>query len=519
MSHSPHSSGDDPAQLDLFTPPSTNTSQCARIGMSAEIARAQVSPGWWILVASLFSRAAGGDLAVTECREVDGELRLRLVALASDGTIDPTVDLTSHAEAIAVRAAGICGACGRVAGRQWRRHGDAPIRVVCSECQEQLEAGMDFLEVADRHYRLDGTRRAQALIRASRGRDISRAATGRALGAMLPTPELRDLIMKLRSRMGETIVGQDDVVARLALLGALHVGGGLARGARVLLLGRSGTGKSSSIVALRDALEAEDWRPPFASIDAVMLQSPGWSGAPSIGQVIEHALGREDPASTWAQHAVVVIDEIHHVGLVPGLHGNMQAKRSEVIASLLSVVGGGVTRLGEGATGWSSQRALVIGAGAFTGLLSLDRRPPTTNDLVTAGLPLELATRFQEILVLQPLPEPALVELLERWPALVHLKELCTRVGFTVHIHPETVRRAARAVTLGHDGSTPRTAGSWLVTALRDALLGALDDPDATTIELSPDSLPIPSTATLPRPEPPSDDDGEWDTTIVLTRR
>lgn len=507
----------DPEQLDLFATPTT-TSGRTTVGISAEVARAQVSPGWWILLVHLFSRASAGEFAITECREVDGELRLQLVAYAPSGEVDPTIDLAPYIDALVRRGSRICGACGRGATSRWRADAQAPTRVVCNECQEELEAGTGYLELADRYYRLDGTRRDAALGFGHANRPPRPRDKGRELGVALPAAELRQLVKTLRGRMRGAIVGQEDVVSRLSLLGACHVGGGLTRGARVLLLGRSGTGKTSSILALHDAMRAEGWVLPFAAIDAILLQSPGWSGGPSIGQVLQHALGDEDPASAWAQHAIVVIDEIHHAGVVHGLVGNMAAKRSEVLASLLALVGGGVTRLGEGTAEWSSQHALVIGAGAFTGLLRLER-PLVTEDLTAAGLPLELVTRFDEWLVLRPLPEPALVQLLERWPALVTLTELCTRLALEVRIHPEAIRRAARVVTLGRDGSTARTAGGWLVAALRGALLRAVDDPDVSTIDLTPDALSIPPTATRSRPEPPPDDDGEWDATLVLTRR
>jgi hypothetical protein len=101
------------------------------------------------------------------------------------------------------------------------------------------------------------------------------------------------------------------------------------------------------------------------------------------------------------------------------------------------------------------------------------------------------------------------------------LTETCKHLGHEVRILDEAYARAARVVTLGHDASTPRTAGGWLVSALRTALIAALDRPEATELIITPDSLPIPSTATRPLPprDPPPEAPGGWDTTIVVTPR
>lgn len=113
---------------------------------------------------------------------------------------------------------------------------------------------------------------------------------------------------------------------------------------------------------------------------------------------------------------------------------------------------------------------------------------------------------------MQRLGEQDLIALLHRWPELTSLTEVCARLGYAVCIADEAYRRAARVVMLGHDGSTARTAGAWLVSALRRALIEALDATDSRDIVITPDSLPIPRTATRPRqhdepPEPPGHGD------------
>jgi hypothetical protein len=330
--------------------------------------------------------------------------------------------------------------------------------------------------------------------------------------------ELRQTVTEIRRSLAREIVGQDEAVSRLALLGGLHVGAALPRGARALIMGPSGVGKSALAATLRHALEP--WHLPWVATDALDLTSPGWSGAPSIGQLIADALDREPPDSPRGRRAVVVLDELHHMRVVPGTQGNIRLHRDEVMASLLGVTGRGTVHLGEGTQLYDCSQTLVLTLGAFTGLNL--RRPVTVSRLAKWGIPLELANRIaEEMIVLKPLPEAALIELLRTWPELLALRETCQRLGHEVHILDEAYARAARVVTLGHDASTPRTAGGWLVSALRTALIAALDRPGSTELVITPDSLPIPSTATRPLPprEPPPEAPGGWDTTIVLTPR
>ena len=75
-------------------------------------------------------------------------------------------------------------------------------------------------------------------------------------------------------------------------------------------------------------------------------------------------------------------------------------------------------------------------------------------------------------------------------------------------------------MTLGHDGATARTAGGWLVSALREALIAALAEPDRRELVVTPDSLPLPASPARGRhrDDPPDPPEG-WDATIILTPR
>lgn len=500
-------------QLDLFP---ADGSVAGSSGMRREHARASVSPGWDPLVASLWA-GEPDDPVVSVCREVDGQLELEATAPGEPpGSLEY---LLSHIRRLASETCGCCGA--RHATRYQIRAGE-PARTVCARCRTVLAGGTPYLVLADAYWMLDGSRRVRPLPIVAAGSRSGGNSTApespRTLDEPLPPDELRRVITDIRDQMSREIVGQADAVAALALLGGLHVGAALPRGGRALIVGPSGVGKSSLAYALRRALEP--WAPVWCMVDALNLTSPGWSGAPSIGDVIDAALGTESPESPRARRAVVVIDELHHARILPGTHGTMAAKRDECLHSLLGLAGHGTVLLGEGTREWSAGAALVIGCGAFTGLDLT--RPLTVQRLHDWGIPLELGSRLaEEIIVLRRLRERDLIDLLRRWPGLLALIETCTRLGYPVQIPEATYARAARIVRLGYDGSTPRTAGGWLVSGLRAALITALAEPDPRELVITPDSLPIPATAARrpPSDDPPPESPGGWDTTIILTPR
>lgn len=474
-------------------------------------ARSSVSPGWWPVVARLF---AVEHAVVQECREVGGQLTVRATsAIGADQSLQALI------ARIRDDCEKACGCCGNWNARAFRGQLADVTRVVCDTCRERLQDGEAYLTIADEYWRLDGSRRPRQSRKAVQGAPRPNTKNTMRECGTLGAGELRATIAAFAARLRETIVGQEDAVSRLSLILGCHVGGGLARGARILIVGGSGVGKTSIIQSLRRALELEHWNVPFAAVDAVSLTSPGWTGL-TVGGVLDAALGNADPHSMRARHAVCVVDEIHHIGVVDGLHGNVLAVRQEVIASLLALFGHGTTlRLGDSAREWSSENALVIALGAFTGLLDAERAPAPV-DLVAAGLPLEFATRFDEVLVLRRLSEGQLIALLRQWPALLSLIEVCHRLGLAVRIVEETFTRAARAVTAGGDGSTARTAGGWLVAALRGEMIRAVGDPAVRELVLTPDSLAIARAAVRRRgPDDPPDASGGWDATIVLTPR
>lgn len=461
-----------------------------------------MSPAWWPYIAPLFEPDEAIDVHV--CEERDGELVIEAVPTdPSAGTLDVII---ARIREITGRT---CGCCGSQSGRRVRLALPGPTRCVCASCEEQLRGGEEYLAIADLYWRLDGSRRTTALsapIRVLTESEVPQQAT-RPITVLGPD-DLRAVIQEIRDRLAKEIVGHRDSIARLALLGGLHVGAGLPRGGRALIIGPSGSGKTTLTNALRGALAP--WGVPWATVAATDLNSAGWAGGIWIGAAVESALGLLAPDSAAARHAVVIIEELAHARVDADATGNMRIKQQEVLSSLLGLTGYGLPiQLPESRRAWSSDEALVIGVGAFSGLLDFSR-PVAIQDVVGAGgIPLELATRLaEEMIVVQRLTEGHLVDLLRQWPPLTSLVDVCGRLGFAVRITSEAYRHAARVVTLNHDRLTARSAGAWLVSGLRRALVAALDDPGRDEILITPDALPIPPTAAKPTQHGRGFDDG-----------
>ena len=487
-------------QLELFSNEGRDTAEPPAV--RRERARAAVSPGWWPYLEALFD--PNDNLDVSICEERDGEL-----VLEAASRVPGAARLDAILAHIREGVAETCGACGARRARPLRLSLAGPTRRVCASCEARLRSGESFLAIADDFWRLDGSRRTPT-VRLQSGVPVpENESDDPALPIEVLAPDdLRLVIREIRDRLAAEMVGHAEVLGRLALLGGLHVGAGLPRGARALIIGPSGAGKTSLLDAFRRAMRP--WGLPMVTVAAGDLTSPGWSGAPTIAALVEAALGRLAPNSPRARRAVVTIEELAHARVDADATGNMRAKQREVLASLLGLTGYGLPlHLPESRRSWSSDEALVIGVGAFTGLLDLTRAV-SVRDIVEAGrIPIEVATRFAEdVVVMQRLREEELIALLHRWPALTSLVDVCGRLGYAVRIAPETYCHAARAVTLGPESLTARTAGSWLVSALRRALLTTLESSRNDEIVITPDSLGIPWTATNSARQERGFDDG-----------
>lgn len=313
-----------------------------------------------------------------------------------------------------------------------------------------------------------------------------------------PTPtqtqrlRFRAMIHRLRAQMAADVGGHEAAVQRLAEIGALHLLG-LAEGQRLLMIGPTGSGKSHLLAAFADAMRAQC---PFsdglalAHVEANDLVGPAWMGGKSLGAAVRDAVdGRNGEAY---ERPLVIIDEIHWIRRVDDLSsGNMRQKQDEVYASLLALTGGGILTL-DGSATWSSRRALVVLAGAFTGL-TWRGASPTASDLTRYGFPYELANRVAgEPLVLPPLDLEGTRRVLSRWREVEAIRESASAFGVLVEIPGDTIAALANQVVMRGTALPLRAAGAALTSAVRAAVTRAVEaDDEEERVTITPDDLNV----------------------------
>lgn len=256
-------------------------------------------------------------------------------------------------------------------------------------------------------------------------------------------------------------------------------------GARVLVLGPPGAGKTTMLAALASASGR-----PFVQVDAGTIVEHGWQGTtPADLASMIYRAAKNDLAQ--AERAVVVLDEFCKLAVrtrlgsdhssAGGSHwGMVKAARQTSLLALLDNGPNLITFTPE--TGGvplqlKTSGLLIVAAGAFQGL-EFTGRGPSDHALEAYGLLPELVARLTTRLVLAP---PNVSELRDRLcgerGAIAPVRQLAAAFGVELEVTPEAIDMIARATASGDGGLTARTGAGLLQTAARRALLNALDEP------------------------------------------
>ncbi len=270
---------------------------------------------------------------------------------------------------------------------------------------------------------------------------------------------------------------------RLALVGAQHAAG---IPSRLVLVGPPGVGKTTLVRTL-----AESLRLPYLLVDLTELAETNFSGLQLADLLASLYIQAESSVRRMAK-AVIVLDELDKLAMREASTVGRDYRRGKQ-QSLLALLGGGVP-LRFGMSGdrdrsmqWTSDSALIIGAGVFAGLPS--GRDPAPEDLIRLGLMPELVERLGQVIRLQPLGAAELARVLER--RLHPMRTAFEAFGYGLVVSPAALASVAQAVAQGHGRAGPRTAAAWLVAAAQRGLTTLLNGgaSPGTIWTLTPDDI------------------------------
>ena len=295
-----------------------------------------------------------------------------------------------------------------------------------------------------------------------------------------PRRAYREILGRLRG----SVVGHDQVVRRLALAGLQQVMG--ASGQRMVLIGPSGVGKTTMVLALAKALEL-----PSVRVDVSDLAETNWAGR-NLSDAILDLERQADGDERRMRRAVVVLDEIDKLG-VGGHERSSWSFRRGKQESVLGLLGGGDVSYGDTYDRrdrtWSAAEALVISAGVFDGLPPGEIIP---TDLIEWGLMAEVVGRLGVILRLTPPGPEAVREIL--WRELVAVGAVYDSLGIDLTVTADALEALANLAT----GPAPildiRSASRLLRSAAEEALLQVVEKPwtEVSRAELSAEDLNVP---------------------------
>lgn len=291
---------------------------------------------------------------------------------------------------------------------------------------------------------------------------------------------------EIRQHLRADIVGQDAAVDALCLIGARHVH--MGGGNRALVIGPSGSGKSSTLVALARAMSC-----PALVWDISTSSEAGWSGVDANAALAE-LYATCDRDLEVMQRAVIVMDEACKVAIRDAQGTSKQHKRGQQV-SLLTLASGGVpVRFPEDgdrgrAVSVVTDDMLVLAAGAFEGLPA----DPSPSDLVAYGYLPEFASRFPVIVPFSRLEPHQLVPIYRT--AAAKAVSAAGAFGFAITVPDSILAYVAAAVANAPGEVTPRAGLGWIQAAVDLALLRLLDVEarPGTCYTLRPDDIAMPA--------------------------
>lgn len=301
----------------------------------------------------------------------------------------------------------------------------------------------------------------------------------------------------LKRLLSDRVVGHEDALARLSLMGARHLHRN--QGQRALIIGPSGTGKTTLATGFAQVLGC-----PVALWDISVSAEMGWYGV-DVGDVLGDLFRTSGKDERKLNRLVLICDEADKIA-VRGATGTSREHRLGQQKSMLSILGGGVPIRfhAEGDHGRlvsiRTDAMMILGLGAFEGM-ELD---PGPRELIDYGFMPELAGRFSVCISLGALEERVLKEVLIR--GTEEALRGAAAFGYEIQLTPEAVAYAASIVLGGGEGVTPRAGVGWLTAAIDRTLVRLLEleaRPDTGIVHpIRPDDIPIPFSLASPSRSP-----------------
>jgi hypothetical protein len=303
-----------------------------------------------------------------------------------------------------------------------------------------------------------------------------------------PSPATRTFA-QIHAELSADIIGREDLVNDLAMSVYLHAQG---ISSRLPLTGPSGSGKTFAATAMARAAGV-----PVAVVSATDIVETGYRGL-NVGDLLRplyEAAGSLERMAT----AALVVDELGKLRMPAMLADTVgYQKRRGQQESLLGLIGGGTPvhfHTDGGHKEIDTSKMLIVLTDAFADCDWTGRRPPTTGDLIRAGIIPELADRVGQSIQLPPRSVQDLVALFKApRDGLLPIRETYAKLGYTLEIADAAYGMVAYAVASEGSGIGPRSGMTLLVQAARRRLIPLLRSgaPAGTTVVITPDDVQMP---------------------------